>query len=98
MPHAKITSKGQITIPAEVRQALGLQQGDMLAFEVQAGYASVRRLPSASEVAAKFDEQAPIDARSDLTDDEGVAEYFAEEWDAGWGQTLYVAEGKGKKR
>lgn len=30
---ATITAKGQITIPAEVRQALGLDAGDQIAFE-----------------------------------------------------------------
>lgn len=30
---SKVTSKGQITIPAEVRQALNIQEGDHLIFE-----------------------------------------------------------------
>ena len=30
---ATITAKGQITIPAEVRQALGVEAGDKIAFE-----------------------------------------------------------------
>ena len=35
MPSAKLTSKGQITIPREVRKALGLHTGDRLAFTVR---------------------------------------------------------------
>ncbi|HWK13699.1 MAG TPA: AbrB/MazE/SpoVT family DNA-binding domain-containing protein [Rhizobiaceae bacterium] len=36
---AKITSKGQATIPAEVRQRLGLQAGDRVAFiEMEHGF------------------------------------------------------------
>jgi AbrB family looped-hinge helix DNA binding protein len=31
---ARVTSKGQITIPADVRRALKIDQGDDLAFEV----------------------------------------------------------------
>ena len=33
MPVATLTSKGQITIPAEVRQALGLTRGERVDFE-----------------------------------------------------------------
>lgn len=47
MKLARITSKGQVTIPAEVRRALGLEQGDYLLFQLaegqpEAGEASVR--------------------------------------------------------
>jgi AbrB family looped-hinge helix DNA binding protein len=31
---ATVTSKGQITIPAPVRKALGLHQGDQVVFEI----------------------------------------------------------------
>jgi antitoxin PrlF len=34
MPSAKLTSKGQITIPKEVRKALGVHTGDRLAFRL----------------------------------------------------------------
>lgn len=36
---ATVTSKGQITIPAEVRKALGLQTGDRVVFRVVDGRA-----------------------------------------------------------
>lgn len=34
MSTARVTSKGQVTIPADVREALGIEQGDNLLFEV----------------------------------------------------------------
>jgi len=33
MPHAKITTKGQITIPLTVRQRMGVGPGDTLEFQ-----------------------------------------------------------------
>jgi AbrB family looped-hinge helix DNA binding protein len=43
MPAATITSKGQITIPKEVREALSLQAGHRVAFLVRAdGVAEMR--------------------------------------------------------
>ncbi len=33
MPTATITSKGQITIPVEIREALDLEAGDRIAFQ-----------------------------------------------------------------
>lgn len=39
---ATITSKGQITIPASVRRALGVQTGDTLEFALHAGKVEVR--------------------------------------------------------
>jgi AbrB family looped-hinge helix DNA binding protein len=34
---AKITSKGQITLPRQVREELGVQDGDSIVFAVEAG-------------------------------------------------------------
>lgn len=34
---AKVTSKGQITVPVEIRKSLGLKTGDHLRFEQQEG-------------------------------------------------------------
>jgi len=43
-----VTRKGQITIPAEIRRALGLKQGDKIAFVVVGD--QVRLVPTASIV------------------------------------------------
>ena len=77
MPNAKITSKGQITIPAEVREALGLKKGDMLAFEVQADYVTVRRRPSLAEVLQEHEDLMPTSQPLHATKDEALAAYFA---------------------
>lgn len=98
MPNAKITSKGQVTVPVEVRQALGLKQGDMLAFEVGADYAVVRRVPTAAEVAVQLDAETPWRLPDGVTEDDAVAEYFDKDWDAGWGPTLHVIGGKDPSR
>jgi antitoxin PrlF len=43
MPTATLTSKGQITIPAKIRAALGLQAGDKIDFvETGAGQFAIR--------------------------------------------------------
>jgi antitoxin PrlF len=43
--HAKISSKGQVTIPADVRKKLHLETGDTLAWETEEdGRIWVRRL------------------------------------------------------
>ena len=50
---AKITSKGQITVPREVRHALGVKPGDKLVFEQHGKEVSVRPVRSKS-VFAKY--------------------------------------------
>ncbi len=42
MPRATLTSKGQITIPQELRQRLGLQQGDQVEFITEDGVTVIR--------------------------------------------------------
>lgn len=43
MSIARVTTKGQITIPAETRKSLGIEEGDDLLFEVtQCGEARIR--------------------------------------------------------
>jgi AbrB family looped-hinge helix DNA binding protein len=48
---AKITSKGQTTIPAEIRERLGLRTGDRIAFvETEEGFLIVPRNRPASSI------------------------------------------------
>lgn len=76
---AKLTSKGQVTIPVEVREALGLNAGDTLTFEVDERGEATLKPARASSPFARF---AGV-----LSEDEGVgaAEIVAELRDArGW--------------
>ena len=43
---AKITSKGQVTIPKSVRDALELHEGDELLFRVERSRAVIAKTPS----------------------------------------------------
>ena len=43
---ATITSKGQVTLPAEVRKILGLKSGDKIAFTVEDNEVRLRRTGS----------------------------------------------------
>lgn len=40
---ATLSSKGQVTVPKNVRDALGLEAGSELSFELQAGHVIVRK-------------------------------------------------------
>ena len=60
MAKAKVTSKGQITIPAEIRAVLGVKTGDVLVFEARAEYVTVRRRPTVQEVAGTLHDKATI--------------------------------------
>lgn len=43
MDVSRLTVKHQVTVPADVRAALGLKAGDHVAFEVEGGRAVIRR-------------------------------------------------------
>jgi len=45
---ARITSKGQITVPIDIRKALGVRPGDCLLFESEGGHVQVRPVRSKS--------------------------------------------------
>ncbi len=41
----RVTSKGQVTIPAEIRERMGLLPNTEVEFEVSAGYIILRKVP-----------------------------------------------------
>lgn len=49
MDTSTVTSKGQVTIPKEVRRALGIRQGSQVAFTTKNGKAELRVLHRAPE-------------------------------------------------
>ncbi|MDE0654428.1 MAG: AbrB/MazE/SpoVT family DNA-binding domain-containing protein [bacterium] len=52
---AKITSKGQITIPKLVREALGLAEGDRVVFRIDDQRAVLARVPDLLDLAGAVD-------------------------------------------
>lgn len=44
-----LTRKGQVTVPVEIRRALGLKEGDKLAFTLEDGKISLERAGSVVE-------------------------------------------------
>jgi AbrB family looped-hinge helix DNA binding protein len=51
MAHSTITSKGQTTIPGEVREALKIKPGDRIEYLVQGDHALMRVHPGAGSLA-----------------------------------------------
>lgn len=58
---ATVTSKGQITLPKPVRDALGVHEGDRVVFRVLADRAVVARSPSLLDLASSV--SVPAEAR-----------------------------------
>lgn len=52
---ARVTSKGQITIPKEVRDSLGLIEGDQVIFRVEENRAVLARTPNLLDLAGVVD-------------------------------------------
>ena len=52
MDNSSVTSKGQVTIPKEIRRELGIRQGSRVAFAVRNGKAELRVLHRALGSAA----------------------------------------------
>jgi AbrB family looped-hinge helix DNA binding protein len=55
---SRLTSKGQATIPAEVRKALRLSAGDRVAFELAHGKVTLRKVDPMDRAFLKFSEAA----------------------------------------
>ena len=72
---ARVMSKGQVTIPKNVREALGIAAGDRVTFIVDGN--SVRVVNSAVYALMKFQEQMNGEAeKAGLFSEEDVAEWI----------------------
>lgn len=76
MHRATVTSKGQITVPADIREALGIGQGDGVVFELKAGYALFRRQPSIGEALAHIAEEPAHGSSAFASDAQALHEHF----------------------
>jgi len=51
---ARMTSKGQVTVPKAVREALGLEEGDEVVFRVEGNRAVLARTPDFLDLAGSI--------------------------------------------
>ncbi len=79
-----ITQKGQVTIPIEVRRALGLKPRDKVEFELDIEEKTVKLRPASSKVERWFGSVTPKKRPEDFKElrtqfEQGVAEEVAAE-------------------
>ena len=64
---AKVSSKGQVTVPKVVRDALGITEGDAVVFRVEGNRALMARTPDFLDLAASI--RVPAAKRNVAWDD-----------------------------
>ena len=64
---ARVTSKGQVTVPKAVREALGIHEGDEVVFRVEGSRAVLARTADFLSLAGSI--SVPADKRSATWDD-----------------------------
>jgi len=55
---SRLTSKGQATIPVEIRKALSLKEGDRVVFALEKGKVTLRRAEAVDRAFLKLSEEA----------------------------------------
>lgn len=77
MPRTVLTSKGQMTVPQEVRSALGLEMGDQLLIETMPGgfQATVVRKPKAASLQGIL--SGPVKYSGDSAESQAVSTMLA---------------------
>ena len=71
----KVTSKGQITIPKEVRDILGVSGGDKILFEKKDGEVAIKKVPKNS-IFSVLDEAIPLRKETSA-----ILRSIRDEWD-----------------
>ena len=81
MPQGTLTSKGQITLPAELRRKLGLRAGDRVDFEEREGGIMLKpkKRPLLSLLGILHQPDRPPSSIEEM--DEAVQQAVAEDWD-----------------
>lgn len=66
----RVTTKGQVTIPKEIRETLGIEPGDEIAFEeAETGYRIRKEAPTTAEGTDPFDKyRGSADSDASSTD------------------------------
>jgi len=62
MRTVKVNKKGQATIPAEIREELGIKEGDELAVKVIEDKVVFKRVPTILELSGTFSGKADVTA------------------------------------
>lgn len=62
----RVTTKGQVTIPKKIRDALGIEPGDEITFkEIESGYKIQKRAPTTADGDDPFEKYRGIAERDD---------------------------------
>ena len=88
MNHAesKVSSKGQITIPSSIREALGLNEGDRVDFYLKPGSRTVEmvaRNRSLSDLREALKDMRPVDPLTPEAIDHAIAQHVSDDHDSG---------------
>ena len=76
---ATLTSKGQITVPKSVRDALGLTEGDDVLFRVEGSHAVIAKIPDFLDLAGSIPIPPDI-GDNDWSTIEQIAEQRTGDW------------------
>jgi AbrB family looped-hinge helix DNA binding protein len=76
---SKVTRKGQVTVPADIRKALGLHEGDRVSFLLQNGEVKLEKAGSVIERTAGALRNPSLPSLSDRELKEAIAQSVADD-------------------